>query len=73
VQIPTNIRTLKTQDMPLAQAWRQHTRQLFTDLFTQNYTVIDFIFEDGNAYYQLELGFEWANLEESSRITQMDE
>ncbi|MAT99006.1 MAG: hypothetical protein CL608_17820 [Anaerolineaceae bacterium] len=27
VQIPANIRALKNQDMPLALAWRQHTRQ----------------------------------------------
>jgi predicted GNAT superfamily acetyltransferase len=57
VQIPNNIRALKTQDMPLAQAWRLHTRQLFTDLFTKNHTVTNFIFEDGHAFYQLAFGF----------------
>ncbi len=51
VQIPANIRTLKTQDMPLAQAWRQHTRQLFTDLFTHNYTIIDFVLQEERAFY----------------------
>lgn len=53
VQIPPNIRTLKAQDMSLAQAWRQHTRQLFTDLFAQNYTVTDFILRKDRAYYLL--------------------
>jgi len=53
VQIPHNIRTLKAQDMPLALAWRQHTRQLFTNLFAQNYTVSDFIWQQGKAYYLL--------------------
>ena len=55
VKIPANIRTLKAQDMPLAQAWRLHTRQLFSDLFAQNYTVTDFILQKDNAYYQLDL------------------
>ncbi len=53
VQIPANIRTLKAQDMPLAQAWRLHTRQLFTDLFAQNYSITDFIWQHGSACYQL--------------------
>ena len=53
MQIPTNIRALKAQDMPLALAWRQHTRQLFTDLFAQNYTVTDFILQENSAYYFL--------------------
>ena len=55
VQIPTNIRTLKAQDMPLAQAWRLHTRNLFTDLFANNYTTADFIVQQGGAYYQVDL------------------
>ncbi|MBK8900693.1 MAG: GNAT family N-acetyltransferase [Anaerolineaceae bacterium] len=57
VQIPANIRTIKAQDMPLARAWRQHTRQLFTDLFAQNYTVTDFALNQGQAFYQLEHNF----------------
>jgi predicted GNAT superfamily acetyltransferase len=57
VQIPPNIRTLKTQDMPLAQTWRQHTGQLFTTLFAQNYIVTNFILQNDNPCYQLELGF----------------
>lgn len=57
VQIPANIRTLKTQDMPLAQAWRLHTRLLFTNLFTQNYTVTDFSLNQGQAFYQIEHSF----------------
>jgi predicted GNAT superfamily acetyltransferase len=37
--------------MPLVLAWRQHTRQLFTDLFAQNYTVTDFALQQGCAFY----------------------
>ena len=54
IQLPANFQTLKANDLPLAQAWRLHTRQLFTQLFTQNYTVTDFLLQDGNAYYQLD-------------------
>jgi predicted GNAT superfamily acetyltransferase len=57
VQIPANIRTLKAQDMPLAQAWRQHTRQLFTDLFAQNYTVTDYVLQQNQAFYRLDQAF----------------
>ena len=52
VQIPTNIRTLKDNDMPLALDWRLHTRQLFTDLFIQNYIATDFILQQGKAFYK---------------------
>ncbi|MBK7896366.1 MAG: GNAT family N-acetyltransferase [Anaerolineaceae bacterium] len=57
VQIPRNIQALKARDLPLALAWRQHTRQLFTDLFTEGYTVIDFVAENGRAFYQLDTLF----------------
>ncbi len=57
VQIPTNIRALKPQDIPLAQVWRLHTRQLFTSPFAQNYTITDFILQGASAYYQLEPAF----------------
>jgi predicted GNAT superfamily acetyltransferase len=57
VQVPANIRTLKAQDMPLAQAWRQHTRQLFTDLFAQNYTVTNFVLQQDDAFYLLDHDF----------------
>lgn len=51
VQIPRSIQALKARDLPLALAWRLHTRQLFTDLFANNYTVSDFIFQQGKAFY----------------------
>ncbi len=57
VQIPPNIRALKAADMPLALAWRLHTRQLFTDLFTQGYAVTDFIGVNGRTFYQLDTLF----------------
>jgi predicted GNAT superfamily acetyltransferase len=57
VQIPANIRALKAQDMPLAQTWRLHTRQLFTDLFAQNYTVTNFVLQQDDAFYLLDHDF----------------
>ncbi|MCA9955621.1 MAG: GNAT family N-acetyltransferase [Anaerolineales bacterium] len=57
VQIPLNFQAIKAHDLPLALTWRLHTRQLFTDLFAQNYTVTDFIWQQERAYYRLELGY----------------
>ncbi|MCB8981952.1 MAG: GNAT family N-acetyltransferase [Ardenticatenaceae bacterium] len=51
VQVPHNFQAVKTRDLPLALAWRLHTRQLFTDLFAQNYTVTNFVFQDNKVYY----------------------
>ena len=54
-QIPGNFQAIKASDIQLAFAWRLHARQLFTELFAQNYTVTDFIFQQGNAYYKLDI------------------
>ena len=54
VQIPSNFQTIKANDMPLALAWRLHTRQIFTNLFAQSYTVTNFILHQGNTYYLIE-------------------
>ncbi|MEZ4593231.1 MAG: GNAT family N-acetyltransferase [Chloroflexota bacterium] len=53
VQIPRAFQALKARDLPLALAWRLHTRQLFTDLFAQHYAVTDFVLQDEAAFYQL--------------------
>ena len=53
VQVPINFQAIKAKDMPLAHAWRLHTRQLFSTLFAQNYTVTDFILHQNKAYYRL--------------------
>jgi len=56
LQIPSNINAIKTVDMPLAIAWRTHTRHLFEQAFSQGYTVTDFVFSRGEktAFYMLE-------------------
>ncbi|GJM41185.1 MAG: hypothetical protein DHS20C20_14670 [Ardenticatenaceae bacterium] len=53
VQIPVHFQNIKANDLSLALAWRLQTRQLFTELFAQNYLVTDFILDQDNAYYQL--------------------
>ncbi|MCB8948730.1 MAG: hypothetical protein H6653_12015 [Ardenticatenaceae bacterium] len=51
VQVPRNFQAVKARDLPLALDWRLHTRQLFTDLFAQNYVVTDFVLQQGCAFY----------------------
>jgi predicted GNAT superfamily acetyltransferase len=47
VEIPPDFQTIKRQDFGLALAWREHTRLLFEQLFRDNYTVTDFVYEVG--------------------------
>ena len=56
LQIPPDINAIKSADMPLAIAWRAHTRQLFEQVFARGYTLTDFVFSRGEntAFYVLE-------------------
>jgi predicted GNAT superfamily acetyltransferase len=45
VEIPTDFQVIKARDMTLAQAWRQHTRELFEAAFDVGYMVTDFFRE----------------------------
>ena len=47
VEIPSDFQAVKRQDFDLALAWREHTRLLFEELFRENYTVTDFVYEVG--------------------------
>lgn len=49
VEVPHGFQALKQQDMPLAQAWRQHTRDLFQALFAAGYTITDFTLNDAQS------------------------
>ena len=58
VEIPANFQSLKWADMPLAQRWRMHTREVFENLFGSGFIVTDFVThedEHGNphSYYLL--------------------
>jgi len=58
VEIPANFQSLKRTDMPLAQRWRMHTREVFENLFGAGFIVTDFVThedEHGNphSYYLL--------------------
>ena len=45
VEIPADFQALKTRDLALARAWRQHTRELFEAAFQAGYLVTDFFHE----------------------------
>lgn len=47
VEIPADFQAIKRQDFDLGLAWREHTRHLFEELFHENYTVTDFVYEGG--------------------------
>lgn len=51
--IPSDFLALKTQDFPLARAWRSFSRECFEALFAAGYLVTDFIFEGGQSHYVL--------------------
>ncbi len=61
VEIPADFQAIKQRDFPLAQQWRLHTRQLFTQLFQDGFCVTDFVAEvdlEGNrrSFYVLTPG-----------------
>jgi len=53
IQIPAHFQAIKSADLGLARAWREHTRALFEAVFAAGYTVVDLIFEDGQSCYLL--------------------
>ena len=55
VQIPARFQAIKSADLGLARAWREHTRALFEAAFAAGYTVVDLLFEEGRSCYLLNL------------------
>ena len=55
VQIPARFQAIKSADLGLARAWREHTRSLFEAAFAAGYTVVDLLFEEGRSCYLLNL------------------
>jgi predicted GNAT superfamily acetyltransferase len=45
VEIPTDFQAIKTADMALARAWRDHTRHVFEAAFSNGYWITDFFYE----------------------------
>lgn len=43
VEIPSDFQEIKQQDMPLAKAWREHTREIFEDYFDRYYLITDMV------------------------------
>jgi len=53
IQIPAHFQAIKSADMGLALAWREHTRALFETAFAEGYTAVDLLFEGGRSCYLL--------------------
>ena len=60
VEIPSDFGLIKSRDLGLAGAWREHTRQVFETAFASGYLVTDFIHLKGEriprSFYLLSLG-----------------
>jgi predicted GNAT superfamily acetyltransferase len=50
VEIPADIQAIRKADPALAQAWREHTRDIFTHMFKHGYLVTDFVYLSGETY-----------------------
>lgn len=60
VEIPPDYLRMKKEDLELARAWRQHTREIFEHTFAEGYMVTDFVYLKGEtiprSYYVLSHG-----------------
>jgi len=54
IEIPNDFLALKDEDIFLAKVWRQTSREIFEFVFTNGYSVLDFLIENGRSYYVLE-------------------
>ncbi len=45
VEIPADYHHIVHSDLVLARAWREHSRQVFAQVFSQDYVVTDFLYE----------------------------
>lgn len=53
VQIPARFQAIKSADLGLALAWREHTRSIFETAFARGYVAVDLLFEAGQSCYLL--------------------
>jgi len=56
IEIPSNFREINATDADLAQAWRDHVREVFLQMFASGYIVTDFVrgeFEGDNRTFYL--------------------
>lgn len=59
--IPNNFRQLHQEDLPLALAWRFHTRELFEQAFGLGYTAVDLLIESDRCHYILQKDLDISN------------
>lgn len=52
--IPKNFHQIHQDDLPLALAWRHHTRELFEAAFERGYTAVDLLVEPDRCHYLLD-------------------
>lgn len=50
VEIPADIQAIRSADPALAKAWREGTREIFTNMFEAGYLVTDFVYLRGERY-----------------------
>lgn len=53
IQIPSHFQRIRSMDISLARAWREHTRALFEAAFAAGYTIVDFAFDGERSCYLL--------------------
>jgi predicted GNAT superfamily acetyltransferase len=58
IQVPADFQAIRSADIPLACAWREHSRALFETAFAAGYAAIDLLHEQGNSYYLLQRDWE---------------
>jgi predicted GNAT superfamily acetyltransferase len=49
VEIPADFQRIKRQDFDLALRWREHSREVFEELFHGDFMVTDFVFQPGHS------------------------
>jgi predicted GNAT superfamily acetyltransferase len=55
VPVPGNFQEIKKRNFPLAKAWREKTREIFTHYLTKGWIVTDLVKDRGNQYQYLYL------------------
>lgn len=58
IQVPADFQAIRSADITLACAWREHSRALFETAFAAGYAAIDLLHEQGNSYYLLQRDWE---------------
>ena len=58
IQTPADFQAIRSADITLACAWREHTRALFETAFAAGYIAVDLLHEQGCSHYLLQTDWE---------------